>query len=188
MILAGDVRPGIKLIYNNEPYTVIDVTFVKPGKGGAFARTKVKNLLTGLQREVTWRTEEKLEQPDLSYKKVQYLYNQGDEYTFMDQENFESVELSKENIKEIIYFLKEQEFYTLHYWGNMLIDAQPPLHMALIVTDTTPGVRGDTAQGAGTKAATCETGLVIQVPLFVNINDTIKVDTRTNQYIERMKK
>lgn len=188
MILAGDVRPGVKLLYNNEPYTVIDVTFVKPGKGGAFARTKVKNLLTGLQREVTWRTEEKLDQPDLNYKKVQYLYVTGNEYNFMDQESFESVELSKRYIESILPFLKEQQIYNLLYWGEMLIDIQPPIHMSLLITDTTPGVRGDTAQGAGTKSAVCETGLVLQVPLFIQINDLIKVDTRTNEYVERMKK
>jgi elongation factor P len=188
MILAGDVRPGIKLLYNGEPYTVIDVTFVKPGKGGAFARTKVKNLLTGLQREVTWRTEEKLEQPDLTYKKVQYLYVGDEVYIFMDQDSFESVELTKMQVDQILFYLKEQEFYNLLYWDERLIDIQPPLHMFLLVTETTPGVRGDTAQGAGTKAATCETGLTLQVPLFIQMNDLIKVDTRTQEYIERMKK
>lgn len=188
MILAGDVRPGIKILYNAEPYTVIDVTFVKPGKGGAFARTKVKNLLTGLQREVTWRNEEKLDQPDMSFKKVQYLYSDGGEYSFMDQENFESIELPHKQLLSVLPFLKEQEFYTFHYWDSKLIDIQPPLHMAVIVTDTPPGVKGDTAQGGGSKAATCDTGLVIQVPLFINVGDNIKIDTRTNQYIERIKK
>ena len=106
----------------------------------------------------------------------------------MDQESFESVELSKRYIESILPFLKEQQIYNLLYWDEMLIDIQPPIHMFLLVTETTPGVRGDTAQGAGTKSATCETGLVLQVPLFIQINDLIKVDTRTNEYVERMKK
>jgi len=188
MIQAGDLRPGIKLIYNNEPYVVIDITFVKPGKGGAFARTKVKNLLTGLQREVTWRTEEKLVQPDMSFKKVQLLYCQNNQYTFMDQESFEDILLYKDDVKDILYFLKEQEFYTLNYWNDTLIGVQASIHMNLIVTDTPPGVRGDTAQGGGGKSATCETGLVLQVPLFINVGDAIRIDTRTNEYVERIKK
>jgi elongation factor P len=188
MIQAGDLRPGLKLIYNNEPYMVIDITFVKPGKGGAFARTKVKNLLTGLQREVTWRTEEKLEQPAMSYKKVQFLYADGNQYTFMDQEAFEDIVLFKNDLEHVLSFLKEQEFYTFHYWNDKMIDVQAPIHMTVLVTDTPPGVRGDTAQGGGTKSATCDTGLVLQVPLFVNIGDIIKIDTRTSEYVERMKK
>lgn len=188
MIQAGNVRPGIKILYNNEPYVVIDVTFVKPGKGGAFARTKVKNLLTGLQREVTWRNEEKLEQPDLSYRTVQYLYSQGSMYSFMDQESYEEVNLSSDKVEDIKGFLVEQEFYTLLFWDDRLISIQAPLHINLVVIDTPPGVKGDTAQGGGTKPATCNTGLVLQVPLFVCIDDIIRVDTRTNEYIERIKK
>jgi elongation factor P len=188
MIQAGDLRPSAKLIYNNEPYVVIDITFVKPGKGGAFARTKVKNLLTGLQREVTWRTEEKLEQPNMSFRKVQFLYSESNQYTFMDQESFEDIILFKEDLKNILFFLKEQEFYTLNYWNESLIDVQAPIHITLSVIDTPPGIRGDTAQGGGNKNATCETGLILQVPLFINIDDIIKVDTRTNQYVERIKK
>lgn len=188
MIQAGDLRPGTKLIYNNEPYTVIDITFVKPGKGGAFARTKVKNLLTGLQREVTWRTEEKLEQPHMSYKKVQLLYFNNNDYTFMDQESFEDMVIKKKELQNVAHFMKEQETYTFHYWNDTLIDIQPPIHISLEVIDTPPGVRGDTAQGSGGKQAICETGFTLQVPLFINNGDIIKVDTRTNEYVERIKK
>lgn len=188
MIQAGDLRPGIKLIYNNEPYSVIDVTFVKPGKGGAFARTKVKNLLNGLQREVTWRNEEKLEQPDMAYKKVQFLYNNGREYSFMDQESFEDVTILEQQLSHLLFFIKEQEFYTIVYWNESIIDIQPPLHMSMTVIDTPPGVRGDTAQGSANKPAICDTGLNLVVPLFINVGDVIKVDTRTSEYIERVKK
>ena len=188
MIQAGDLRPGMKLIYNNEPYSVVDITFVKPGKGGAFARTKIKNLLTHLQREVTWRTEEKLDQPHMSYKKVQLLYASGDDYTFMDQESFEDIVLNKTDLGSVLHFMKEQEMYTLHCWNDTIIEVQAPIHMSVVVTDTPPGVRGDTAQGSGGKQATCDTGLVLQVPLFVNIGDMIKIDTRTNEYVERVKK
>jgi elongation factor P len=188
MIQAGDLRPGIKLIYNNEPYVVIDVTFVKPGKGGAFARTKVKNLLNNLQREVTWRNEEKLEQPNMSYRKVQFLYNNDREYTFMDQESFEDITILKTLLTSILPFIKEQEFYTVVSWNDSIIDVQPPLHMSMTVVDTPPGVKGDTAQGGGGKSAICDTGLTLVVPLFIAIGDVIKVDTRTSEYIERIKK
>ncbi len=188
MIQAGDVRPGIKLIYNNEPYSVVDVTFVKPGKGGAFARTKIKNLITGLQREVTWRNEEKLDQPDMSYKKVQFLYLDAPTYSFMDQESFEDITLTEKDILPVKDFIREQEFYTLVYWNDTMIDIQPPIHMVLTVTETPPGIRGDTAQGSANKVAICDTGLSVLVPLFVTNGDQIKVDTRTKEYVERMKK
>lgn len=188
MILAGDIRPGVKILHNNEPYNVIDVTFVKPGKGGAFAKTKMKNLITHLVREVTYRNEEKLDQPDLQHKTVQYLYNQGSSYSFMDQETFEDVSVEKNVLLDKIFYLREQEMYTFLFWGDRLIDIQPPIHMIMVVEDTPPGVRGDTAQGAANKPATLDTGLVVQVPLFVDIGDKIKIDTRTGDYVERIKK
>jgi elongation factor P len=188
MILAGDVRPGTKMLYNNEPYTVIDVTFVKPGKGGAFARTKMKSLLTNLVREVTFRNEEKLDQPDLEYKNTQYLYSEDSQFAFMDQESFEEINLHKNEVKDNINFLKEQEFYTLLFWEGKMIGLTPPIHMIMEVVDTVPGVRGDTAQGSANKPATTDTGLTVQVPLFVCVGDQIKVDTRTSEYIERLKK
>ena len=188
MILAGDFKPGVKLLYNNEPYSVIDVTFVKPGKGGAFARTKMKNLITSLVREVTYRTEEKIEQPFMEYKNVQYLYNDGNDFCFLDQDNFEEIHIDRVVIKETINFLKEQEFYSILFWNEKLINITPPIHISLKVIETMPGVRGDTAQGGATKPAKLETGITVNVPLFVEENDLIKVDTRTSEYIERIKK
>jgi elongation factor P len=188
MILAGDVRPGVKILHNNEPYNVIDVTFVKQGKGGAFSKTKMKNLITNLVREVTFRNEEKLDQPDLSHKTFQFLYSQGKSYSFMDQESFEDVTLDESMIEKVKYYLREQEIYTMLFWGDRLIDIQAPLHMIMVVTETPPGVRGDTAQGAANKPATLDTGLVVLVPLFVDNGDKLKIDTRTGEYVERIKK
>lgn len=188
MILASELRKGSKLLFRNEPYIVVDFQHVKPGKGGAFMRTKMRNLVTGLVHEETFRSEEKLETPDLEYHDMLYLYNDGGLYQFMDQESYEQVALGKEQIADVISFLKEQIVYTMLYFQGKPITITPPLFMELAITETVPGVRGDTAQGAATKPATLETGLVIQVPLFVNEGDIIKVDTRDERYIERITK
>ncbi len=188
MILAGDFKPGTKVLHNKEPYSVIDVVFVKPGKGGAFARTKMKSLINGLVREVTYRTEEKVEQPDLEYKQAQFMYKQDQLYYFMDQSSFEEISLSKDQVEDILNYLKDQEIYTLLSWSERIITITPPIHMVMEVVDTPPGVRGDTAQGGATKSATLESGLIVNVPLFVEIGDKLKVDTRTGQYVERLKK
>jgi elongation factor P len=176
VVLAGDLRRGTKVLYKGEPYTVLEYQHVKPGKGGAYMRTKMKNLISGLVHEETFRAEEKLETPDLEYKEMQFLYEQGGAYHFMDQETYEQVEFTKEQLSDVLYFE-----------GNP-IAVTAPLFMELEVRETPPGVRGDTAQGGGTKPATLETGLVLQVPLFVNEGDIIKVDTRESKYIERVDK
>ena len=188
MILAGEFKKGTKLLFKGEPYTVIEFHHVKPGKGGAFMRTRMKNLITGLVHEETFRSEEKLAQPDLEYREMQYLYPENGLYHFMDQESYDQVALNKEQLTDVIDFLKEQIVYNVLYFAGRPIALTAPLHMELAVKSTPPGVRGDTAQGSGTKPATLETGLVIQVPLFVNEDDVIKVDTRDNKYIERVKK
>lgn len=188
MILAGDLRRGSKVLYKGEPYTVLEFQHVKPGKGGAYMRTKMKNLISGLVHEETFRAEEKLETPDLEYKEMQYIYPQGDTYHFIDQENYDQVELTREQLEDVLDFLKEQTVYTILYFEERPIAVTPPLFMELEVRETPPGVRGDTAQGGGTKPATLETGLVLQVPLFVNEGDSIKVDTREAKYIERVDK
>ena len=187
MIATSDFKKGCKILFRDEPYVVIDFQHVKPGKGGAFLRTKLKNMITGLMREETFRSGEKFQQPDLEYKDMQYLYPEGDLYNFMDQESFDQITLSKDQIEEALPFLKEQTVYTLLYFSGKPIGVTPPIFMELEVKDTPPGVRGDTAQGAGNKTATLETGLVVQVPLFVDIGDIIKVDTRDKKYIERVK-
>ncbi len=188
MVLAGDLRRGTKLLYKGEPYTVLEYQHVKPGKGGAYMRTKMKNLISGLVHEETFRAEEKLETPDLEYKEMLYVYGQDGIYNFIEQETYDQVELTAEQLADVLDFLKEQTVYTVLYFNDRPIAVNAPLFMELEVKETPPGVRGDTAQGGGTKPATLESGLVIQVPLFVNEGDVIKVDTREAKYIERVKK
>lgn len=188
MITASDCKKNAKLIYKGEPYVVVEYQHTKPGKGSAFIRLKIKNLITGLSFESTFRPEEKFESPDLQYRTMQYLYNDGERYHFMDQKTYEQAEIDEDMIEEIKPYLKEQVDYTMLYWGERLIGINPPLHMELEVTETPPGVKGDTAQGGGSKPATLETGHVVQVPLFVNAGDIVKVDTRDGKYIERVQK
>ena len=167
---------------------VLDYQHVKPGKGGAFVRTKMKNMITGLMHEETFRSGEKFPAPDLEYRQVQYLYEDTGLYNFMDQESYEQNAFNKDQIEEVWDYLKEQEIYTILYFNGKPIGVTPPLFMELTVKETPPGVRGDTAQGGATKPATLETGLVLQVPLFINEGEVVKVDTRDAKYIERVKK
>ncbi|MBI2344764.1 elongation factor P [Candidatus Dependentiae bacterium] len=188
MISTTDFKKGKKILFNNEPYMVLDYVSVKPGKGGAYIRTKMKNMLTGLVHEETFRSGEKFEQPDLEYKNMQYLYEDNGLYNFMDTDSFEQFSFNKDQIEEALNFLKEQEIFNIVYFNDRPIAVNPPMFMELKVTQTPPGVRGNTAQGGATKPATLETGLVLQVPLFVNEGDILKIDTRTNEYIERINK
>jgi elongation factor P len=188
VVLAGDLRRGTKILHKGEPYSVLEYQHVKPGKGGAYMRTKMKNLISGLVHEETFRAEEKLETPNLSYKDMLYVYQDDGLYQFLDQETYDQVAFNKEQLSDVIDFLKEQTVYTVLYFGERPIAVSAPLFMELTVTETPPGVRGDTAQGGGTKPATLESGLVLQVPLFIDEGDVIKVDTRDAKYIERMGK
>jgi elongation factor P len=186
VVLAGDLRRGTKILYKGEPYTVIEFQHVKPGKGGAYMRTKMKNLITGNVHEDTFRSEEKLATPDLEYKEMLYAYEHDGLYEFLDQESYEQVAFNKDQVSEVLDFLKEQTVYNVLYFNDKPIAVNPPLFLELRVTETPPGVKGDTAQGGGTKPATLESGLVLQVPLFVNEGDVIRVDTREGKYIERI--
>jgi elongation factor P len=188
MISASEFRRGSKFLYKNEPYIVLDHQSVKPGKGGAFMRTKMKNMITGLVHEETFRVEEKFPTPDLEYHEMNYLYQDGDQYNFMDQESYDQVLLNKDQLSEVLDYLKEQTVYNVLYFEGSPIAVTPPLHMDLKVTETVPGIRGDTAQGGATKPATLETGLVLQVPLFVEEGDLVRIDTRDGKYIERVNK
>jgi len=188
VISTSDFKKGTKILFRDEPFMVVDFQHVKPGKGGAFMRTKMKNMITGLVLEETFRSGEKFPAPDLDYREMAFLYEEDGLYNFMDQESYEQVALNKDQLDEVLDFLKEQTVYNILYFAERPIAVTPPLFMELKVTETPPGVKGDTAQGGGTKPATLETGLVLQVPLFVNEGDLIKVDTRDNKYIERVKK
>lgn len=189
MILAGELRKGSKILFRNEPYIVTDYQHVKPGKGGAFMRTKMKNLLTGLMHEETFRSEEKLVTPDLQYRDMVFLYELDGSYEFLDKDpnSCEQITLDKDQLSDVLDYLKEQVTYNVLFFNEKAVGITPPLSMELKVTETPPGVKGDTAQG-GSKSATLETGLVLQVPLFVDVDDIIKVDTREGKYLERVKK
>ncbi len=188
MISTSDFKKGTKILFKDEPYMVLEYQSVKPGKGGAYMRTKMKNMITGLVHEETFRSGEKLPAPDLEYKDMQYLYNDGDMYHFMDQDTYEQVALNADQLDDVLSLLKEQTIYNILYFEEKPIAVTPPLFMELKVTETPPGVRGDTAQGGATKPATLETGLRIQVPLFVDEGDFVRIDTRDNTYLERVKK
>ena len=174
----------MKIELDGVPFVVTDYQWVKPGKGGAFNRTKLKNMRTGSIVERTFRTEEKLPAAELEEKRVQFLYQSGDEFHFMDTESYEQFFLSEEQLKDTRKFLKEEMVVTIVSHRGSPLAVEVPTFVELAVTETDPGVRGDTASG-GSKPATLETGAVIQVPLFINVGDRLRVDTRTGTYIER---
>lgn len=186
MIATSDFKKGAKILFRDEPYMVLEFTHVKPGKGGAFVRTKMKNMITGLVREETFRSGEKFPSPDLEYKQMQYLYPEDSLYNFMDQETFEQVALGRDQIEDVLNYLKEQLVYTILYFQGKPIAVNPPMFIELEVKETMPGVRGDTAKGGATKPATLETGFVVQIPLFINEGDVVKIDTRDGSYMERV--
>jgi elongation factor P len=163
---------------------VLDYQLVKPGKGGTYLRTKMKNLLTGRILEQTFRSAEKFEEPDLEYKQMQFLYS-DDHYHFMDQENYEQVAFNEDQVEASKKYLKDGIIYNILHFAGSPIAVEPPTFMILEVKSTVPGVRGDTAQG-GSKPATLETGLVVQVPLFISEGHKVKVDTREDKYIEKV--
>jgi elongation factor P len=185
VIATSDFKRGItKILWNNEPWVIVEFQHVKPGKGGAFVRTKLKNLITNRVLEETFRSGEKFPEPDLEKKQMQYLYA-DDLYHFMDQENFEQIEFNEEYVAEVKKYLKETEVYSVLFFKGKPIAVEPPMFMVLEVKETVPGVKGDTAQG-GSKPATLETGVVVNVPLFIDEGEKIKIDTRQNKYIERV--
>ncbi|MGE0206763.1 MAG: elongation factor P [Candidatus Babeliales bacterium] len=188
MISAGDLRKGSKVLYKDEPHIVVDFQHTKPGKGPAYIKAKLKNLITGLLIEATFRSVEKIPTPDLAYRNMQYLYQEDNHYNFLDQESYEQITLSEDQIADVKDYLKEEIVYIVLNFNDKPIAVTPPIFVELEVKETQAGVRGDTAQGGATKPATLETGLVLQVPLFINEGDIIKVDTRDGKYIERINK
>jgi elongation factor P len=184
VIFAGDLRPGMKIEVDGVPFVVTDYQWVKPGKGGAFNRTKLKNMRSGAIVERTFRTEEKLPPAELEEKRAQFLYQSGNESHFMDTETYEQFFLSEDQLGDARKYLKEEMVVTIVYHRGSPLAVEVPTFVELAVVETDPGVRGDTASG-GSKPATLETGAVIQVPLFINVGDRLRVDTRTGTYIER---
>lgn len=184
MISAGDLRVGTKIELDGVPFIVVDYQWVKPGKGGAFNRTKLKNLRTGSIAERTFRTEEKVDSANLEERHAQFLYRNDDEFHFMDTETYEQFFLPQKQLADAQNYLKEETVVTIVSHRGSPLSVEIPTFVELVVTETEPGFRGDTASG-GSKPATMETGAVIQVPLFINIGDRLRVDTRTGSYIER---
>ena len=185
MLSAGDFRNGITIEYDNNIYQIIEFQHVKPGKGAAFVRSKLKNIISGGVVEKTFRPTEKFEEARIDRVDMQYLYNDGDLFYFMDMNTFEQIGLNQEQIGDALKFVKENEMVkVISHKGNVFA-VEPPLFVELEITDTEPGFKGDTATGA-TKPATVETGALVYVPLFVNLGDKIKIDTRTGEYLSRV--
>jgi elongation factor P len=182
---TNQFRNNLKIELDNEPFVIVEFQHVKPGKGGAFVRTKLKSLLTGNVLEKTFRSGEKVGKPELEEKEMQYLYVAGDQYYFMDTTTYEQLFLTAEQLGESKNFLQENIVAKVLFYKAEPIGIDLPIFVQLRITDTDPGLRGDTASG-GTKPAVLETGATVQVPLFLNVDDIIKVDTRTGEYIERV--
>ena len=185
MVTAGDFRNGVTIEYDGKVCQVIEFQHVKPGKGAAFVRTKLKDIKNGGVVETSFRPTEKFQAAHIDRKDMQYLYSDGDLYYFMDVETYDQVALSKEAIGDALKFVKENEMCKVISYQGEVFAVEPPLFVELAVTETEPGFAGNTAQGA-TKPATVETGAQVQVPLFVSTNDVIQIDTRTGEYLKRV--
>ena len=186
MYSTAEFKKGLKIELDGSPFTIVDFQHVKPGKGGAFVRTKLKNLLTGRVLDQTFRSGERVKKPDLVEKEMQYLYREGDNYCLMDNETYEQIMLTAEQVGDAVLFLIENMNLKVLIFNQQPVAVDLPNFVELTVAQAEPGLRGDTATG-GTKPATLESGAVIQVPLFINEGDRVKVDTRTGNYIERVK-
>ncbi len=186
MYSTADFKKGLKIEIDGTPFIIVDFLHVKPGKGGAFVRTKIKNLMTGKVLDQTFRSGEKLKRPDLAEREMQFLYREGDNFFMMDNETYEQLALTSEQLGDAVLYLIENLNLKVLFFNQQPVAAELPNFVELTVAQAEPGVKGDTASG-GSKPATLESGAVIQVPLFINEGDRVKVDTRTGTYIERAK-
>jgi elongation factor P len=186
MYSTAEFKKGLKIELEGVPYVIVDFQHVKPGKGGAFVRTKMKSLLSGRVLDQTFRSGEKVKKPDLVERGMQYLYRDGDRYCMMDNETFEQLMLTEEQVEEARLYLTENLNVQILFFNQQPVAVEIPTFVELAVAQTEPGFKGDTAAG-GTKPATLESGVTIQVPLFIGEGDRVKVDTRTGTYIERIK-
>lgn len=184
MITGGDFRKGVTFEWDGGVWTVVDFQHVKPGKGAAFVRTKIKNVMNGAVVERSFNPTDKVPRAIIETKDMNYVYNDGELYYFMDTETYEQTPLSLDQVEDAIKFVKENETVTVRFFKGKAFSVEAPNFVVLEVTDTEPGFKGDTTSNTF-KPATLETGFEIQVPLFVNIGDKIRVDTRTGDYMER---
>ena len=185
MISAGDFRNGVTLEIEGNIYQILEFQHVKPGKGAAFVRTKLKNIISGGVIETSFRPTEKFPKAHIERKDMQYLYSDGELYHFMDVETYDQIALNEDAIGDSLKFVKENEMVKICSHKGNVFAVEPPLFVELEIIDTEPGFKGDTAQGA-TKPATVETGAVVYVPLFVEMGDKLKIDTRTGEYLSRV--
>lgn len=185
MISAGDFKNGVTLEIEGNIYQILEFQHVKPGKGAAFVRTKLKNIISGGVVEKTFRPTEKFPKAHIERKDMQYLYTDGELYHFMDVETYDQIALNEDAIGDSLKFVKENEMVKICSHKGNVFAVEPPLFVELAITETEPGFKGDTAQGA-TKPATVETGAVVYVPLFVEQGDVLKIDTRTGEYLSRV--
>lgn len=185
MVTAGDFKNGITIEYEGKICQIIEFQHVKPGKGAAFVRTKLKDIKSGGVVETTFRPTEKFENAHIDRKDMQYLYNDGDLYYFMNNETYDQIAIDNQTVGDALKFVKENETVKVCSYNGNVFAIEAPLFVELDITDTEPGFKGDTAQGA-TKPATVETGAVVYVPLFVDQGDKIKIDTRTGEYLSRV--
>ena len=184
MISASDFRNGVTFEMDGGVWTIVSFLHVKPGKGAAFVRTKIKNVVTGAVLERTFNPTDKFQRAYIETKEMQYLYNDGEFYYFMDQETYEQIPLSQDQLGDSLKFVKENMTVTILSYKGSVFAVEPPNFVELEVTATEPGVKGNTASNV-TKPATVETGAVINVPMFINEGDRIKIDTRTSEYLSR---
>ncbi len=184
MISTSDFRNGLTIVLDGSVWQIIEFQHVKPGKGAAFVRTKLKNLENGMIQERNFRTTEKVERAHVETRKMQYLYSTGDEFTFMDTESYEQITLNRSQLEDELKYLLENMTVNVIMYKGQTLGVELPNTVELKVVETEPGIRGDTASG-GSKPAKLETGLVVQVPFFINEGDTLIIDTRTGEYVSR---
>ena len=184
---TSDMKPGVKVLFDGDPYAILENEYVKPGKGQAFNRLRVRNLKTGRVIEKTLRSGESAEAADIVEMEMQYLYSDGDFFHFMDPGNYEQLTAGKTAVGDAAQWLKEQDVCKVLLWNGVPLQVTPPIFVTLKIVETDPGLRGDTVTG-GTKPAKLETGAIVKVPLFLNEGEVIKVDTRTGDYLNRVGK
>ena len=184
MITAGDFRKGVTIELDGAVYNIVDFQHVKPGKGAAFVRTRIKNVMTGAVLERTFNPTDKVPRATIETKEMTYLYTDGDFYYFMDVDTYEQIPLGQDIVEDAMHYVKENTNVTVRFYKGTAFSVEPPNFVVLEVTDTEPGVRGDTATNT-LKPATLETGAEIRVPLFINEGEMIRIDTRTGEYMER---
>ncbi len=184
---TSDIRKNLKIVLDGYPYTVVEHQFVKPGKGQAFTRTKLKNMITGAVLERTFKSGEKLEKADMEERQMQYLYPEGEQFVFLDTGTYNQINLGRDILGDTPDYLQDGMMVDVLFWSDRPIGVTPPTFVELEVIETEPGFKGDTTSNVQ-KGATVSTGKVVQVPLFVNQGDVLRIDTRTGEYVERVKR